>query len=173
MKKFLFALLCFSFLLFASCGTGDWHVYKADEFTVEFPGLAKDTATMEGELAGAKAYFEPVEGSLDSNLYYAVSFYSLPDSISVLQEDLKNVFTGDVKIYAFTMNGTLSDSGRAVKSGNYEGMEYKVFLAHSAGTATVRKFAKGKRLYTLLVVTEQSCIDNTQIERFMESFKLK
>ena len=170
--RFLLPALLFSCLLF-SCGPGDWRIYSGADFTIEFPGLAKDTATMEGELAGAEVYFEPVSGGLDSNIYYAVSFYSLSDSISKLGDDLDNIFRDDVKIYAWTMGGVLSDSGRVVKSGKYEGREYKVFLAANAGTATVRKFAKGKKLYTLLVITDKMCLDNTKIERFMESFKLK
>ncbi|HTL82552.1 MAG TPA: hypothetical protein VL651_12655 [Bacteroidia bacterium] len=173
MRYSLFILVSFLTLLFSSCGQDEWKVYEAYEFNVEFPGHAKDTATMEGDLAGVTVFYEPVQGSLDSNLYYSVSYYTLSDSINKLGDDLDHFFKDDVKIYAWTIGGVLADSGRSVKSGKFEGKEYKVFLAQNAGTATIRKFAKGKHLYTLRVVTEKSCLNNSQIERFMESFKLK
>lgn len=168
-KIFILPLLLF----LSSCNVGDWQVYETSEFTIEFPGLAKDTVTMEGNTAGSKSYFEPVEGSLDSNLYYSISMYSLPDSISIMKENLKELFDTDVKIYAWSIGGELADSGRVVKSGDVEGREYKVTIAGNRGITTVRKFATGKHLYTLLVVTDNMKLENGAISRFMDSFKLK
>ncbi|MBI3511142.1 MAG: hypothetical protein HY064_10800 [Bacteroidetes bacterium] len=170
-RKTFFSSIVFLFLL-ASCRE-EWKIYDAKEFTIEFPGLAKDTATLNGDLAGLRTYYDPGPKSLDSNLYYAVSVYTLPDSADKLGNDLDEFFRADVKIYAYTMGGVLADSGRAVKSGKIEGREYKVFLTHQAGTVTIRKFARGKHLYTLLVITSEMCLDNSQIARFMDSFKLK
>lgn len=171
MKKLSLLLLFLPFLL-ASCAD-DWKVYGTSEFSIEFPGPVKDTTTMVGNLAGSKVYYEPVSGSLDSNLYYSVSLYTLPDSVSVLGDDMDDIIQTDVKIYAWSIGGILADSGRVVKSGTYSGKEFKVFLPQQTGTATIRKFAKGKHLYTLLVVTDQMRLNNQAIERFLNSFKLK
>ncbi len=170
----LFLLLPLFFLLhLSSCSPGDWRVYETSEFSIEFPGNASDTVTMEGNFAGARTYFEPVQGSLDSNLYYSVSMYSLPDSMDVLGSKLDDFLKTDVRIYAYGIDGIMADSGRVVKSGNVEGREYKVFLQGGNGISTIRKFAVGKHLYTLLVVTENMKIENRAIRKFMESFKLK
>lgn len=157
---------------FVSCDDG-WKVSGTSEFSIEFPGPAKDTATMSGNLAGARTYYEPAEGSLDSNLYYAVSMYTLPDSVSILGAERDEFFQKDVQIYAWSIGGVLADNGRPVKSGEYEGREYKVTLEGNSGIATVRKFAYGRHLYTLLVVTNNMCLNNHAIRRFMDSFKLK
>jgi hypothetical protein len=172
-SKFFLPLLFFFLPLFFNSCASDWRVYDGSEFSIEFPGLAQDTATIEGKFAGGRTFYEPVQGSLDSNLYYAVSMYTLPDSLSVLGDNLDDFLKTDVNIYAWTIGGTLSDSGRVVKSGNVEGREYKVLLQSNKGVSTVRKFAYGKHLYTLLVVTENMKLDNAEIEKFMNSFKLK
>lgn len=166
-------LFLFGTMLVACGGPGDWQVYNAKEFTIEFPGPAKDTATIEGKLAGVKTFYEPVEGSLDSNLYYSVSMYTLSDSIAELGENLPDFFAADAQIFAWSVGGILSDSGRVVKSGKTEGREFKIVLAENVGVATIRKFAYNKHLYTLLVVTENMRLENTEIRRFMDSFKLK
>lgn len=171
MKTFLPYI--FLLLLFSSCRPDDWQVYEGSEFTIQFPGPAIDTATATGEFAGAKAYYEPVEGGLDSNVYYAVSIYSLPDTLSKLGDDLDEFLERDVQIYAWSIGGVLGDSGRTVKSGKVEGREYKVTLEGNQGVATVRKFPYGRHLYTLLVVTENMKLDNGAIGKFMDSFKLK
>lgn len=173
MKNVKFIFLVFLLPFFTSCGVGDWKVYETSEFSIEFPGLVQDTVTMEGAFAGSKSYYEPVPGSLDSNVYYSVSMYSLPDSINVVKENMRDLFDTDVKVYAWSIGGAVSDTGRTVKSGNVEGMEYKVTLEGNRGVSTVRKFAVGRHLYTLLVVTESMKLENHAIERFMESFKLK
>jgi hypothetical protein len=170
-SKFLWLL--FLLPLFSSCGAGDWQVYETSEFSIEFPGTVRDTVTMEGMYAGSKSYYEPVPGSLDSNVYYSVSMYSLPDSISVVKENMRDLFDTDVNIYAWSIGGAVSDTGRVVKSGNVEGVEYKVTIEGNRGVSTVRKFAVGRHLYTLLVVTESMKLENHAIEKFMESFKLK
>lgn len=172
MKKLFFFCLVSLAVALASCDD-HWKVYDTSEFTIEFPGIAHDTVTMEGDYAGVRSYFEPVKGSLDSNVYYSVSMYTLPDSASELGDDLKGFFQSDVKVYAYYIGGILADSGTAVKSGTTPGWEFKVFLAGNSGVATIRKFAYGKHLYTLLVVTENNKLDNTAIRRFMDSFKLK
>ncbi len=169
----LLPLPLFFLLLLSSCSGGDWRIYETSEFSIEFPGVARDTVTMEGMYAGSKSYYEPIEGSLDSNMYYAVSMYSLPDSISIVKENLNQLFDMDVKIYAWSIGGDLTDTGRVVKSGDIAGKEYKVSIAGNRGISTVRKLAIGRHLYTLLVVTENSKLENHAIERFMESFKLK
>src|SRR5665213_2744944 len=156
----IFVLVFFFILYFSFCSPGDWRIYQTSEFTIEFPGNASDTVTLVGNTASAKTYFEPAPGSLDSNLYYSISLYSLPDSLTILGNDLNAFFKMDAKIYAWGIDGVLADSGRVVKSGNVNGMEFKVFLPNSQGITTVRKFAIGKHLYTLLVVTENMKINN-------------
>jgi hypothetical protein len=162
----------FFLLLFSSCGS-DWKVYDTSEFSIEFPGAVRDTVTMEGAYAGSKSYYEPAKGTLDSNLYYSVSMYSLPDSISVVEENMRELFKMDANIYAWSIGGSLTDTGRVVKSGDVEGMEYKVTIAGNSGVSTLRKFAVGRHLYTLLVVTENGKLENHAIRKFMDSFKLK
>ncbi|HET6990291.1 MAG TPA: hypothetical protein VFJ43_03160 [Bacteroidia bacterium] len=168
----IFVLLIFLTLLFSSCGT-DWKVYETSEFSIEFPGIAKDTVIVEGNAASPRYYFEPIEGSLDSNMYYSISLYSLPDSVSLVKDELNRLYKTDVQIYAWSIGGELADSGRVVKSGNIEGREYKVVIAGNRGISTVRKFAVGKHLYTLLVVTENMKLNNKAIRKFLDSFKLK
>ena len=160
-------------LFFSSCSAGDWRVYETSEFSIEFPGVAQDTVSMVGEFAGGRTYFEPVQGSLDSNLYYSVSLYTLPDSLSTMGNEINDLFKNDVRIYAYGIGGILADSGRVVKSGKIEGKEFKVVLEGNQGISTIRKFAIGKHLYTLLVVTENMKLNNSKIERFMNSFKFK
>ncbi|CAN5910414.1 hypothetical protein BH11BAC7_BH11BAC7_00310 [soil metagenome] len=171
-NSFLPPAAFFLLLFLSSCGAGDWRVYETSEFSIEFPGVARDTATIEGMYAGSRSYYEPIQGSLDSNMYYSVSLYSLPDSISTLK-DMHRLFDTDVQIYAWSIGGDLTDTGRVVKSGVVEGKEYKVTIAGNRGISTVRKFAMGRHLYTLLVVTDNSKLENHAISRFMESFKLK
>jgi hypothetical protein len=160
-------------LFFSSCEGNDWQVYETSEFSIEFPGAARDTVSIQGTFSGARTFYEPVEGSLDSNLYYAVSLYTLPDSITLVKDDMDELLKNDVRIYAYGIGGVLADSGRVIKSGDVEGREFKVFLEGNKGVATIRKFASGKHLYTLLVVTENMKLNNSAIRQFMESFKLK
>lgn len=172
-RNSIFLLSLFFLLLLSSCGGGDWRVYETSEFSIEFPGAPHDTVTVEGAYAGSKSYYEPAPNSLDSNLYYAISMYSLPDSISLVKENMSQLFETDVQVYAWSIGGTLADTGAVVKSGDVEGREYKVIIAGNRGVSTVRKFAVGRHLYTLLVVTENMKLKNHEINYFMESFKLK
>jgi hypothetical protein len=171
MKK-LFPLL-FVIALFVACASGGWRVVSGDEFSVEFPGEPKDTATMEGDYSGAKLYFQPVEGGIDSNVYYSVSMYTLPDSAEQMGELLDEMLLKDAEIYAWAIGAIVTDSGKVVKSGNVEGREYKIFLARNAGVVTMRKYAKGKHLYTLMVITGNEFLENSLIYRFLNSFKFK
>jgi hypothetical protein len=172
MKRVL-AVLSFALIFGYGCMGGGWRVVEDEEFTIEFPGIPVDTVTAVGETAGAKMYFIPVEGGLDSNAYYAVSVYALNDSASILGDQLDDLLLKDAEIYAWSMGAFLTDSGRVVKSGNYEGREYTIFLAENAGVLKMRKFAKGKNLYTLVVITQNAYIDNRDVYRFLDSFKLK
>lgn len=169
------ALVCLTLgILFAiGCSSGGWRVVEGDEFTIEFPGIPIDTATAVAETAGAKLYFIPVEGGLDSNAYYAVSVYTLPDSLGLLGDQLDDMLLKDAEIYAWSMGAFLADSGKVVKSGTYEGREYTIFMAQNAGVIKMRKFAKGKHLYTLIVITQNAFMDNKDVFYFLDSFKLK
>ena len=169
-----YTLPCFVFLLFlAGCASGGWRVIDAEEFTVEFPGQPIDTVTGDMENAGTRLYYEPVEAGIDSNVYYAVSVYNLPDSAEILGDLLESIMMKDAEIYAWSMGAIVVDSGKVVKSNTVEGREYKVFLGQNAGVVTMRKFGKGLHLYTLLVVTGNYALDNTQIYHFLDSFRLK
>lgn len=171
--KLAFACLTVGLLFAVGCSTAGWRVFDGEEFTVEFPGIPIDTATAVGDAAGAKLYFIPAEGALDSNAYYAVSLYTLSDSISLLGDQLDDMLLKDAEIYAWSMGAFLTDSGSVVKSGNYEGREYTIFMAQNAGVIKMRKFAKGKHLYTLVVITQNAYMDNKDVFRFLDSFKLK
>lgn len=160
-------------VLFGACASGGWRVVEGEEFTVEFPGEPKDTATMEGDYSGAKLYFQPTEHGIDSNVYYAVSMYTLTDSIELMGEMMDEMLLKDAEIYAWAIGAIVTDSGKVVKSGNVEGREYKIFLSQNAGVVTMRKFVKGKHLYTLLVITGNAYLDNSFIYRFLDSFKLR
>jgi hypothetical protein len=172
MQKSLYTALFFLTVFFCSCGK-DWKVYETSEFSIEFPGPPVDTATIAGKLAGGRTFYEPSPNGLDSNMYYAVSVYTLPDSISKLGSNLDDFFRTDANIYAWTIDGILADSGRVVKSGKVEGREYQVLLSHNSGVSTIRKFAYGKHLYTLLVITGNCYLNNSASRRFLDSFKLK
>lgn len=171
MRRIFFVIALVIFL--GGCSGGGWRVVDGGEFTVEFPGIPIDTATAVDDAAGARLYFIPAEDGLDSNAYYSVSVYSLPDSISILGEHLDDVLMKDAEIYAWSMGAFLADSGRVVKSGSYEGREYTIFMAQNAGVIKMRKFAKGIHLYTLMVITQNAYIDNQDVFKFLDSFKLK
>lgn len=172
MKKVLFSLIVVM-LIAVGCSSGGWRVVAGDEFTIEFPGIPIDTATAVGDAAGAKLYFIPVDGGLDSNAYYAVSVYTLADSLGLLGDQLDDMLLKDAEIYAWSMGAFLADSGKVVMSGTYEGREYTIFMAQNAGVIKMRKFAKGKHLYTLIVITQNAYMDNKDVFRFLDSFKLK
>jgi hypothetical protein len=171
--KIALACLTVALLCVVGCSSGGWRVVDGDEFSIEFPGIPIDTATMVGETAGARLYFIPVDGGLDSNAYYAVSFYTLPDSANLLGDQLDDVFLKDAEIYAWSMGAFLADSGKVVMSGTYEGREYTIGMAQNAGIIKMRKFAKGKHLYTLIVITQNAYMDNKDVFYFLDSFKLK
>lgn len=160
-------------LLFASCASGGWRVVDGEEFTVEFPGQPTDTATMVGDYSGVKLFYEPPEGGLDSNIYYALSTYTLPDSAESMGEMLEPMLLKDAEIYAWSMGAFLGDSGKVVKNGETEGHEYKIFLSQNAGVVTMRKYVKGKHMYTLIVITANDALDNTLIYHFLNSFRFK
>ncbi|HLG03916.1 MAG TPA: hypothetical protein VI731_10005 [Bacteroidia bacterium] len=161
----------FFLLLFVSCRE-KWVVYAADEFTIEFPEAPGDTATISERTVNVKVFYEPETGSGDSNLYYSLSVYSLSDSIAILGDDLKDFFKKDVQIFAWSIGAGFEDTGRVVTSGKTQGREYTVVMADNT-VATVRKFAYGKNLYTLMVITGGCCYDNSQQRKYFESFKLK
>lgn len=160
-------------LVLGGCASGGWRVVEGEEFFVEFPGPPIDTATAVGDASGAKLYYIPVEGGIDSNVYYAVSVYSLDDSAEVMGEFLDDLMLKDAQIYAWSMGAILTDSGKVVKSGDYSGFEYTIFLAQNAGVLKMRKFAKGRHLYTLVVITGNETLENRDIYKFLDSFKLK
>lgn len=171
-RKILPALL-FMFLL-AACGNAGWNTYETDNWSIEFPGTPKDTATLEGDLSGVKVYFEPKENKLDSNVYYSVSNYTMKDSLNQLSSYYEKLFHGDVQVYAWGIGGILADSvGKPVKAGNTAGFEYRVIIGENAGLARIRKFASGRRVYTVLVLTENAYIINKQADRFLNSFVIK
>jgi hypothetical protein len=99
--------------------------------------------------------------------------YTLTDSIELMGEMMDEMLLKDAEIYAWAIGAIVTDSGKVVKSGNVEGREYKIFLSQNAGVVTMRKFVKGQHLYTLLVITGNTYLDNSFIYRFLDSFKLK
>lgn len=171
MKHFL-PYLAVVFLL-ASCASGGWRVVDGGEFTIEFPGPPIDTVTAVGDDAGVKLYFIPVEGSIDSNAYYAVSVYALDDSTEAMGDLLDAIMLKDAEVFAWSMGAFLADSGKVVTSGKYSGHEYTIFLAQNSGILKMRKFAKGKNIYTLAVITGNESLENKDIYKFLDSFKLK
>ncbi len=161
-------------LLLASCGHGGWVVFETDAWTAEFPAPPKDTATMEGNISGIKIYYEPPQGHLDSNVYYSVSQYTMNDTTSELAPHLEKLFRADVQVFAWGVGSGFVDTiVRPVKAGAGNGFEYRVTVGDNAGIARIRKFAWGKRIYTVMVLTENSRLINTQADRFLNSFKLK
>lgn len=170
--KQLIPSLVIVFLL-ASCASGGWRVVDGDEFTLEFPGQPTDTATMVGDYSGVKLFYEPEHGGIDSNIYYSVSMYSLPDSAELMGELLEPMLLKDAEIYAWSMGAFLADSGKVVKTPAAEGHEYRIFLAQNAGVVTMRKYVRGKHMYTLIVITSNEALNNTMIYRFLDSFKFK
>ncbi|MGL4598840.1 MAG: hypothetical protein ACRCYO_15090 [Bacteroidia bacterium] len=158
--------------LFSSCSNDGWKDFDSAEYTVRFPGIARDTATIEGQTGGIRVFYEPGFESIDENVYYAVSVYSLPEAIDSLN-NLKEALTTDAKIYAWSMGGEIGGEGKAVKSGDVQGYEFKVLMPSNTGVVTLRKFALGKRLFTLLVITDNVNLNNASIGKFMDSFVLK
>ena len=175
MRKYYFIIPLLLFLapFFHSCSGDDWKTSEHASFTVKFPGTPKDTVTQDGQFTGSKIFYEPGDGSLDSNLYYAVSWYELPDSLSSLGNKTNDVLRTDVQIYAWSIDGNLLNDGQPVKNDDTQGMEYKVTLSGNAGMATVRKYILGKQLYTLIVLTDNDHLNNGSIGHFMNSFHLK
>ena len=166
-------LLVFMVVFFGACASGGWRVVDGEEFIVEFPGDPIDTATQVGDAYGAKLYYQSPEGGIDSNIYYAVSMYTLPDSAELMGDLLDEILLKDAEIYAWSMGAIVTDSGKVVKAGMIEGREYTIFLSRNAGVVTMRKFAKGTHLYTLIVITANESLGNSDIYRFLNSFKLK
>jgi hypothetical protein len=171
MKQLLSCLI--TALLIAGCASGGWRVVDGEEFTIEFPGPPIDTATATGDFAGAKLYYQPIREGIDSNIYYSISVYTLTDSASIMGDMLDDFLLKDAEIFAWSIDAILVDSGKVVMSNANEGREYKIFLAQNAGVVTMRKFVKGKHLYTLMVITGNYMLDNTDIYYFLDSFKLK
>jgi hypothetical protein len=172
MMKYIISCLVVTLLLLG-CSSGGWRVVDGGDFTIEFPGVPVDTATATSDVSGARLYFIPADGGLDSNAYYAVSVYALPDSIEQLGEQLGAILMKDAEIYAWSMGAFLTDSGSVVKSGTHEGREFTIFMSQNAGVIKMRKFAKGNQLYTLIVITQNAYMDNKDVFRFLDSFKLK
>jgi hypothetical protein len=160
------------FLVMTSACSDGWSELDGPEFFVRFPGPPRDTATMQGNLAGVRVFYEPGMESIDENLYYAVSVYSLPYDLTVLN-NLKEAMTADAKIYAWSMGGELAGEGKPVKSGTIDGYEYKVIMPSNTGTVTLRKFGLGHRMFTLIVITDNVHFDNPALKKFMDSFVLK
>ncbi|MGL5889848.1 MAG: hypothetical protein ACRC3B_08180 [Bacteroidia bacterium] len=172
LKKILPALF-FAFLL-ASCGGAGWNTYETDTWSVEFPGTPKDSASVAGDASSVKVFYEPQENKLDSNVYYSVSNYTMKDSLNQLASYYEKLFHGDVQVYAWGIGGILADSvGKPVKAGNISGYEYRVIIGENAGLARIRKFALGRRVYTVLVLTENAYIANVQADYFLNSFRFK
>lgn len=175
MMKWLFAAACSALFLLSSCdSSGGWRVFDSAAYTVEFPGVPSDTATMEGDLSGVKLFYQPAENGLDSNVYYSVAQYTLADSLTGLADYYERLFRTDVQIFAWGINGILADSvGKPVVAGKVRGFEYRVLLDQNAGIARIRKFALGRRIYTVMVLTDNAHIANQQANRFLNSFRLK
>ncbi len=167
----VFVLFC-SLLFFSSCSNDGWKDFDSTEYTARFPGTPRDTVTIEGQTGGIRVFYEPGFESIDENVYYAVSVYSLPEAIDSLN-NLKEALTTDAKIYAWSMGGEIAGEGKAVKSGGVQGYEFKVLMPSNTGVVTLRKFALGKRLFTLLVITDNVNLNNASIGKFMDSFVLK
>jgi hypothetical protein len=172
LKKILPAVV-FLFLLTA-CGNAGWDVFETDTWSVEFPGTPKDTASIDGDVSSVKVFYEPKENKLDSNVYYSVSNYNMKDSLVQLASYHEKLFHTDVQIYAWGIGGILADSvGKPVKAGTISGYEYRVIIGENAGLARIRKFAFGRRVYTVLVLTENAYIANKQADYFLNSFRFK
>lgn len=171
-KKILPAVL-FLFLL-AACSNAGWDTYETDTWSVEFPGTPKDTASIDGEASSVKVFYEPIENKFDSNIYYSVSNFSMKDSLAQLASYHEKLFHTDVQIYAWGIGGILADSiGKPVKAGTILGYEYRVIMGENTGLVRIRKFAFGRRIYTVLVLTEDTYIANKQADYFLNSFRFK
>lgn len=166
-------IVAFLMALVAGCTSGGWRVVEGEEFYIEFPGPPVDTATMVGDAAGARLYYEPQDGGLDSNAYYSLSTYMLSDSAEKMGDLLDDIMLKDAEIYAWSMGAILADSGKVVNNNGTVGREYQIFMNRNAGVITMRKYYRGKNLYTLVVITGNQFLGNSYIYRFLNSFKFK
>lgn len=165
---FLFALP----FLFAGCGGTEWARHGNVNFSAEFPGPARDTSTIEGTMYTLLFFYEPANAT-DPNAYYDVSECTMPDSLESFGKNLNAYLKADAQVYAWSIDGTLSGEGKPVTSGNLNGFEYLIKMPDNIGEVKLRKFPAGKKLYTLKVITPKEHLNNPDIKRFMESFRLE
>jgi len=174
MKRFSFSLLTIllsAASLLCSCGS-DWTRQGNVNFSAEFPGKAKDTATIEDNLYTLRLYYEPSKTS-DPNAYYDVSSYTLPSELDLLGANLDDALKADAQVYAWSIDGTLDTAVATVRSGKHVGFQYTIRMPDNMGVVTMRKFVDGKKLYTLRVITPAAHLGNPEIKKFLDSFEIK
>lgn len=167
-----FVVVCICALLLAGCGGAGWSRQGNVNFSAEFPGAARDTSTIEGSLYTFRFFYEPPNAT-DANAYYDVSECSMPDSLENFGKNLNAYMKADAQVYAWSIDGTLSGEGTPVTNGALKGFEYVIKMPDDIGEVKLRKFAVGKKMYTLKVITPKEHLNNPDIKRFMGSFRVE
>lgn len=174
MRKLMTFVFTCAVLGILSCGTDGWKVVETDDFTISFPLTPVDTALFDDSIPGFRLFLEMDERGIDSNRYYSLTQYTMPDSLSDLGDYHEHLFRNDVQVFAWSINGVLADTiGKPIVAGQVKGYEYRILLDQNAGIARIRKFAQHRKLYSLMVLTDNIHIANKQADKFLNSFRLK
>ncbi len=153
-----------------------WYTFESKEFHCKVnlpakPHQKKDTVkTAFGILSSNTIELDQSNNPIDQNIAYSLRYTLLPDSVSSDRKDKMDGFF-ESAIYGMTNKENITViSKKASDYNDYPGRVVRLQIQNQA-IVTARFILVKSRFYMLLVMTQISKDENTDIERFFDSFE--
>ena len=170
MKKYL-ALIFLLFVLVAGCSINQWEEYISDEgkYKVDFPGnpeiKTQKVNTKIGEIQITMAMLE------SNNIAYMASFNDYTSEF-IKNSNEKDLLDGARDGAVANVQGKLL-SELIIELNNIPGREIKIETADGKNTIIQRVYLAGSRLYQVSVVTPKTQSFDKNINKYLDSFKIR
>lgn len=174
MKKIILLSFILSLLSFNSLT--DWFVYESEKFKISFPEKPTEEEKIAQTLAGevkAKTFVYKAKSANEKNLRYYMSVNDLPSSAENLTIEQQNTsldaaINGSVRNHKATLI-----SKKSIELNSYLGREVKMSINEDKIIAKMKCYIVGNKYYGLIVYTITQNDNNSEMEEFFNSFKIK
>ncbi|WP_284653003.1 hypothetical protein [Flavobacterium terrisoli] len=174
MKKTFLLLLTLSLLSFNSIT--DWYIYNSENFKISFPEKPteedKTMQTLAGEIK-VKTLIYKAQSVDEKNLRYFMSINDLPNSKGNLTtEEQKTALDAAINGSVRNHKATLI-SEKTINYSSHSGRAVKMSINDDKIIANMRSYIVSNKYYGLIVYTIKQNDNNSEIEKFFNSFEEK
>ena len=176
-KKSIQIVLLSLILTLSSFTFEDWYKYESTNFNISFPQKPVEGSIMMNTQAGevdVKTLLYKAQNSSDKNLRFYVSCSGIPNaSREGFSQDAENLFLDAAVKGSVRNHKAILLSEKPIRLGKFSGREARMSMSDNKIVARLKSYIVGDEYYGLIVYTLKENDDNSEIEKFFNSFVVK